>query len=265
MSCPKKAVASSSSVSKIGTKQASVATGSAAVLSSASAAASSAPASSPATSAAPSSADSPTAVSQIPDGQAQAPAPSTLLTQTVTKGTTAVATQTATGAPASSASSCPASLSGTFEYPHLIVPVSKSSPNNAYGTSYNGKFTSEISTVFNFDLPASYAGKTCSLVFLLPTTSSLKTSSYNISGTGGLDVYELSTPVTESVTYATLPTGPKIGGAATVAPGNSYVLASHACAAGSRLSMELVATGDLSLDYFQDYNAPGIGAYISVC
>ena len=34
---------------------------------------------------------------------------------------------------------CPDNLNGNYEYPHLIVPVSSSSPDTAAGTSYFGK------------------------------------------------------------------------------------------------------------------------------
>jgi len=187
------------------------------------------------------------------------------MTKPNTYGTITASTNTATS-PAASSTSCPVNLSGTWEYPHFIIPVSKSNPAKAYGTSYNGTLTTDISTTFTFDLPTSYEGKTCSLIFLLPQLSQLETSSYSLSGNGSLDIYELGSAVDPSVTYSSLPTGTKIGSVPCVEAGNSWLISSHTCAAGSRISFEfVVASGDLALVYFQDYNPSPIGAYISVC
>ncbi|KAK4499952.1 hypothetical protein PRZ48_008138 [Zasmidium cellare] len=162
--------------------------------------------------------------------------------------------------------SCPTNLSGTYEYPHLIVPVSSSSPNTAQGTSYNGKLSPSESSIFNFDIPASYAGKTCSLVFLFPEQKDLETSSFTFNNKGGIKVEELTGPATEQTTYANAPA--KSGLSQTigsVAPGNSYLVFSHECAAGTRKGFEFESTGGLELEFFQDYNPSPIGAYITVC
>merc|ERR1711964_671596 len=81
-------------------------------------------------------------------------------------------TQTSTG------KTCPTTLSGEYQYPHLIVPIS------------------------NFDIPSSYTG-TCSLVFLFPEQSQLETSSFTFSGNGEFDFTQLSSVATQSTTYAT--------------------------------------------------------------
>ena len=184
--------------------------------------------------------------------------PSTLITKTTVLSAATQAT--------ASASSCPASLSGTYEYPHLIVPVDKDTPDTAGGTSYNGTISPSVSSIFNFDIPTSDAGKTCTLVFLLPTQAELTTSAFSLSGSGGFDVAELSSPATESTTYKTVPSVAKVlGGPSGVTPGNEYVIASGSCAAGMRVGYEVSATGGLDLNYFQDFNPSPIGFYITVC
>ena len=80
---------------------------------------------------------------------------------------------------------CSSSLSGEFQYPHLIISVDKSAPDTAQGNSYNAYFAPEISSIFNFDIPPSYKGLACSLVFLLPNRESLQTSNYTLTGSGG--------------------------------------------------------------------------------
>ena len=180
--------------------------------------------------------------------------------------TTLVTKTFALPAASAGASGCPASLSGQYEYPHLIVPVSKDKPNTAQGTSYNGTISPSTSSIFNFDIPASDSGKTCTLVFLLPTQNKLTTSAFSLSGTGGFDVALLKSPATVQTTYNSVPAIAKdLGGPSSVTPGSEYVIASGSCPAGSRLGYQVSATGSLNLNYFQDYNPSPIGFYITVC
>ena len=210
-----------------------------------------------------SSASSPAAVV----APATTPSPTTsptdaALTTLITK-TTVLPAASASGA---AASGCPASLSGTHEFPHLIVPVDKNSPTTASGTSYNGTFSSTVSSIFNFDIPASDSGKTCSLVFLLPSQGDLVTSAFILSGSGGLDFARLVGPATEQTSYSNVPAVEKdLGGPTSVTPGNEYVIDSGPCYAGETDSYEVSATGSLALNYFQDSDASAIGLYITVC
>lgn len=148
----------------------------------------------------------------------------------------------------------------------MIIPVDSSKPDNAPGTSYNGKFTSSVSSLFNFDIPASDAGKTCSLVFLLPNKADLETSSFTLASPGGLSVKGLSAPATEQTSYSSIPkTSSDLGTIGSLEPGHTYVISSFDCPAGSRIGFEASGTNGLDLDYFQDYNPSPIGMYITVC
>lgn len=168
--------------------------------------------------------------------------------------------------PASGGKSCPASLSGTYQYPHLIVPVNSTTPAQAYGTSYNGKFSPTVSSIFNFDVPSSNAGMTCTLVFLLPNKADLQTSSFTLNSPGGLDVKGLSQPATQQTSYSNVPSqSSSCGQVANVQPGNSYVIASSACPAGQTVAYQASSLGGLDLEYFQDYNPSPIGMYLTVC
>jgi len=175
---------------------------------------------------------------------------------------------TTSSAPATSSTgkSCPTNLSGEYQYPHLIVPVDSTNPDKAYGTSYDGEITPSVSSIFNFDIPASYAGKTCSLVFLFPEKSQLETSSFTFNGKGGIKVSELTSPATTSTTFNNAPAAAAVvADISSIAPGNSYLITSHECGAGQRIAFEFTSTGGLDLDYFQDYNPSPLGAYITVC
>jgi len=166
--------------------------------------------------------------------------------------------------PTSTSKTCPANLSGPYQFPHLIIPVSQSSPTKAYGTSYNGEITSDISSIFNFDIPSSYTG-TCSLVFLFPEQSQLTTSSYTFSGSGEIDFKQLSTIATQATTYASQGEVKSDFGVKTVTPGTSTVIETFACPAGETVSFELTAQSGTSLTYFQDYNPSPIGLYVTTC
>lgn len=134
----------------------------------------------------------------------------------------------------------------------MIVPVDSTQPDTAFGTSYDGEFSSTVSSIFNFDIPEAYNGMTCTVVFLWPEQSQLQTSSYTTSGAGGLHIQELSSPATESTTYDNVPAPAGVDVTLpSVAAGNSYTVASHACGAGERISFKVSATGNLALSYFQ--------------
>ncbi len=146
-------------------------------------------------------------------------------------------------------------------------------PNHAAGTSYFAEVSSSISSIFNFDIPSSNAGKTCSLVslplvnpmflcltlvpsqvFLFPEQSHLETSSYTFSGNGGIDICMLSAVATSSTTSSNAPACKTGFGTVTVAPGNSYSIATFPCPAGQAIGFEMKASGDTQLTYFQDFN-----------
>ncbi|KAI0813676.1 ubiquitin 3 binding protein But2 C-terminal domain-containing protein [Xylaria sp. FL0064] len=163
--------------------------------------------------------------------------------------------------------SCPGTLSGTYQYPHLIIPVDSSNAKLAPGTSYYGQVTSTISSAFNFDIPQSYAGKTCTAVFYFPTQDQLQTSSFSFSGSGAVEFSRLSGPVSAATSYVNLPGVSRSYGQQTIAPGNAYTLTSFPCPAGESVAFEMsAAQGDSStnLRYFQDYNPCPIGLYITV-
>lgn len=161
---------------------------------------------------------------------------------------------------------CPTTLtSGSFEFPHLIVPISSAAPNKAFGTSFNGEVTPTISSIFNFDIPQTDAGKTCSLVFLFPNKADLKTSSFTFSGDGKIDFEQLVSPATTSTTFNNAPAVAKNLGELTVSPGHSFVVSTFACPAGKKIAFEMKNAGTTHLEFFQDFNPAPIGLFITTC
>jgi hypothetical protein len=165
--------------------------------------------------------------------------------------------------PAPAPVGCPTNLAGAYEFPHLIIPIDSSNPTAAPGTSYFGEISSTISSIFNFDIPAADTGKTCSLVFLFPNQADLVTSSFT--GTGGaIDFSLLGGVATQTTSFSNAPVVATDYGVTTVAPGNSYSIATFPCPGNTAISFELKSAGG-AVKYFQDYNPSPIGLYITKC
>jgi hypothetical protein len=153
-------------------------------------------------------------------------------------------------------------LPRNFEFPHLIVQIDSTTPSSASGTSYFGKVSQSVSTIFNFDIPSSYTGKQCSLWFLLPTQAELRTSSFALSGTGTINLTHLSAVASQDTTYNNAPAADSNLGHASLVPGKAYQVAQFACPADTATSIEMSAVGDTQLNFFQDSNPCPIGLYI---
>lgn len=166
---------------------------------------------------------------------------------------------------ATSGSACQTTLSGAYQTPHLIVPISSEHPEQSYGTQYNGQMNSTVSTIFNFDIPESYEGRQCSLIFLLPAKKDLTTSSYDFNDSGSLGCTELNSAANTKTSWENAPSAKKDLGSIELQSGNSYVIATAECQAGTTQSYELSSKGGLSLSFFEDYNPSALGLFITSC
>ncbi|KAM3075194.1 hypothetical protein ACMFMG_007355 [Clarireedia jacksonii] len=192
-----------------------------------------------------------------------------------TSSSTAVPSATATTAPrATSAVSCPTNIdSGSFQFPHLIVPTSPETPDYAYGNSYTAHITSTNTTLFNFDVPsdAPYTG-TCALIFLFPFASNTQAGTYTFTGIeeeegehGGLDFALLSGIATAETTYGTTPTVTTDYGTTEILPGNNYTVATFPCPAGETVTYSGSSVGGVGLSYFENSAPSAIGLYMVPC
>ncbi|KAK4506212.1 hypothetical protein PRZ48_004177 [Zasmidium cellare] len=152
-----------------------------------------------------------------------------------------------------SSSACQTALTGAYQTPHLIVPVSSSQPDHAYGTQYNATITSKECTIFNFDIPTGYSGKSCSVVFLFPEQSQLQTSSFDLSGTGSLVFSSLTSAANQQTTWNNAPAKKQQLGSVSPVPGNSYAISTGQCSPFTTQSIEVCGTGSLSLSFFEDW------------
>lgn len=136
----------------------------------------------------------------------------------------------------------------------MIVPVDSSNPSYSAGTVYQPKICGSTSSLFNFDIPGVDEGKTCNIVFMLPTNNRQATSSYDLSGSGDVDFSLLQSPADQGTTYANMPTVKQDYGTKNVAPGTSTVIASFPCPINTKVGVSMKPMGDTCLNYFQDYN-----------
>ena len=126
----------------------------------------------------------------------------------------------------------------------------------------NRAFRARISSIFNFDIPPSYKGLICSLIFLFPNRESLRTSNYTLSSIRGLNIAQLQNPATAETAYNTVSAvTADIGTIPEIRPGSSYQIASSECAAGARIGCIVDTTRNPDPEYFQDYNPAPIGLY----
>ncbi|KAJ5914783.1 hypothetical protein N7504_003666 [Penicillium tannophilum] len=195
-----------------------------------------------------------------------APAATTSSVVVPAASTSAVQSSASASATQSSSSSCATTLtSGEYQYPHLIIPVNSSTPDTAYGTQYFGTVSETVSTLFNFDIPSSYEGSTCNLVFMFPQKADLETSDYTFSGDGKIDFSKLSEVASSSTTYDNAPSVSEDLGDITISAGNSYVVSTFSCPAGETIAFEMSEAGSTDLHWFNDYNPSPLGLFITKC
>lgn len=165
------------------------------------------------------------------------------------------------------AKDCSADLSGTYEYPRLLVPVDTANPDKAYGSTFYGQISPNASTIFNFVFPALDAGKSCKTFFSLPTKGQLQNSDYYFTGDGSVTFSRLSMNGDLNTTYNSVAGGARELGTLRLVPGNTYVIETFDCPAGQTVTyMASEASGkDTCLVYYQDYNPGEIGMFTSTC
>ena len=160
-------------------------------------------------------------------------------------------------------STCPKDLPPMpgFEFPHLIVPISKAHPDVINANTYFPSITpNDLATVFNFDIL--HEDQVCELGFYFPRQDQLETSSFTFNGpyagpaTFTFQVNQLGTGAQNGAT--TWNNQPVVaiyeGFPKTVflEPGSYYPLWTGACPSG--LFSMTVASPDTSFCWFQDYN-----------
>jgi hypothetical protein len=166
---------------------------------------------------------------------------------------------------------CPQGISGDFLAPNLIIPVSPEAPDTAYGTQFAATITPSNSTIFTFDIPASWTGL-CSLLTFPYASETAFPGAFRFTGVehetlrdGGVQFDLLAGQVDNAVTWDSKPATAETYAKMTIVPGNSYTVATAPCASGQRLAYEASSVGDLELEYFQSTGPKPIGLWIVKC
>lgn len=162
---------------------------------------------------------------------------------------------------------CPKDLpgAGEFEFPHLVIPISKSNPDTTYPNTYFPNITpNDVATIFNFDVQGN--GQICELGFYFPRQDQLDTSSFTLSGPGTFtfSISVLGTGAQDGVTtWNNQPPAVQNGfpKTLTMQPGNYYILSLGPCSAG--LVALTMSSVDTCFTWFQDYNPCAIGPFIT--
>jgi len=163
---------------------------------------------------------------------------------------------------------CPRNLTaGQYEFPHYITQISKSEPDKAFGPQYNGVFTpNDIASIFSFDVPASRADANCTLEFIFPTLSQLKTSTFEFQGGGsffftGYNPGSCPGPETtwnNQPAPGPFPPFPPVH----MEPGNAYTIDVGPCFVGAGSCVAgMTYTNDTDFWFFQDSDECPIGIY----
>lgn len=180
---------------------------------------------------------------------------------------------------------CPANIIWSpYEKPQVMIPVDRSNPHRAYGPTYLGQVSQNFSTVFNVDVPAAYAGKSCKVFFSFPTLDQLAgsngTESYYFAGSGGVAFTRLEKPASLDTTWEDVfgdaggravssngTNGITPLGQTNMSPGHSYVVDRFACPAGSTLTYLITEPDkeDTYLVYLQNDVPVALGLFMSVC
>ncbi|KAK8852037.1 ubiquitin 3 binding protein But2 C-terminal domain-containing protein [Apiospora arundinis] len=175
-------------------------------------------------------------------------------------------------------SDCPANIIWTpYEKPQLIIPVDRANPTRAYGPTYLGQVSQNASTVFNMEIPPSYAGKSCKVFFSFPTMEQMASSngseSYYFGGSGGISFARLAKPALITTTWEDVfgssnETGGGISlGQTTISPGYTFVVETFACPAGQTLTYLMMEQEDEDtyLVFMQNDVPVALGLFMSVC
>jgi glucan endo-1,3-beta-D-glucosidase len=158
--------------------------------------------------------------------------------------------------PFSSIAPEPLTLTGPFEFPHLVVPIDNANPDTVIGSQYVARLSPTYSSLYNFDVRPSYAGKTCSLVFHLPLLSGDWWQLIQYKSAGGIIVSQLNNIATDITSASKVGNTRPIGSVSSLSPGGGYTINSAPCEAGKTVGYRIDAVGGLDLQYFQMVTPP---------
>lgn len=162
--------------------------------------------------------------------------------------------------------SVPTGLRGSFEAPHLIVPIHKANPSRVAGNGYTAQLSPDLSTVFGFDIRPEHQGKLCNLVFYMPPAFPFADlAPVKIRSPGGINVSRLSSNrvATPEISVDSVGSATLVGTVPSIQFANQYTVTSMPCEAGQNVAYQVDSIGGLTMDFFQ-MTSPPLGLFISI-
>ncbi|KAL9633276.1 MAG: hypothetical protein Q9204_003464 [Flavoplaca sp. TL-2023a] len=152
------------------------------------------------------------------------------------------------------ASSVPSSLpvsTDDFLAPKFIIGLNKNSPDEAPRTGDNVIVSTSLSSIFNFDIPWSYYGYDCELVFFFPKSrrDGSLFRDYVYDGTVGLD--RLAEAKRAQRTGYIKPAVEYRLGSIKLGSQDSFSFGTEKCDALQKVAYEMVDTGGADLTFVQ--------------
>jgi glucan endo-1,3-beta-D-glucosidase len=159
--------------------------------------------------------------------------------------------------------SVPTGLRGSFEAPHLIVPIDKADPSKVVGNGYSVLLSPTVSTVFVYDVRPEFQDKVCNLVFFMPPAAPFDDlSPAKIRSPGGIIVSRLNGRVASpDVSANNVGSSTPVGTVSSIRPDNQYAMSSMPCEGGQRVAYQIDSTGGLAMDFFQ-MTSPPLGLFM---
>lgn len=156
-----------------------------------------------------------------------------------------------------------------------MIPVDRANPDKPYGPTLYGQVSPNASTLFNFDIPSSDAGKSCKVFLSMPSQSVMQTTQggkYYFTGDGSVVFSRMGSLASQDSTYNDIALG-RIGrrdlGAIKMSPGNNYVIETFDCGSAIGLGVSYMITEpagrDTCLVYYQQGAPVPVGMFISTC
>jgi glucan endo-1,3-beta-D-glucosidase len=143
-----------------------------------------------------------------------------------------------------------------------LVPIDWYNVDNIIGNRYIAQISSSHSTLFSFDLPFEYQGKTCNLVFYVPPESDEWWHPWHLSTPGGIMFSQLENPVTALTSSGNVGSSWPVGAVNSLESGG-HLINSAPCEAGKTVGYRADALGSLDLQYFQ-MTYPASGLFMTV-
>ncbi|KAK9363311.1 ubiquitin 3 binding protein But2 C-terminal domain-containing protein [Lipomyces starkeyi] len=194
------------------------------------------------------------------------PTTATAIVTETPKTTPAPTTSTSSLSSSSSTATSSTCVPSTSLYPNLIIPINSAKPNTALGTGFWANLTKsateEQDVLLQFDVASKYTG-TCELKFMFP--DSPVTFPFFLEGDTTIDIYALTSQLTESATWNNHPSVGELIDTVTLTRGQDTFVKGTMCASGSFQGYLLKCTGDCVIEYFIDFNPPPVGTVLLPC